>query len=79
MPLRVVRTVGHQAVKAADSNGLVLGPDTAHWRHGAQRWDKWMKHILKNGAQYLDIVTHHIYRDTPRKVFRSLESAFHWP
>lgn len=66
---------GHAAVKAADSAGKTLGPELAHLKGG--QWNTWLDDILRRGGQYIDIITHHMYKD-PSETFTALDGS-PWP
>ena len=65
----VLRT-GAQAAKSADPTCVVLGPDLAHLQ--SDDWARWLKTVLAQAGDVLDIVTHHLYADTGNAVLRSL-------
>ena len=68
---------GARAAKEADPDCRIVGPDLAHL-HGAD-WDGWMDAILSEGGCYLDVISHHCYRDDPGAVYRELEGRkFPW-
>lgn len=52
---------GAAAVKAADPTALVAGPDLAHLNSG--KWDQWLRDVLLQAGDSLDVVTHHQYSD----------------
>lgn len=70
---------GYQAVKAADPGGLTLGPELAHHTSGRKNWVKWLEAVLNRGGQWIDIISHHIYKDRPSEVFRHLDGRWRWP
>lgn len=72
--VRDVLAVGAAAAKAADPGCFVLGPDLAHLQ-GAD-WDRWLRDILRGGAQHFDIITHHMYKE-PDSLLRSMD-GFVW-
>ena len=75
---------GAQALKAADPNGLVLGPELAgltkssNWNgdNGTcvfgkcvlNGWEIDLAEVLKKGGGHIDIVTHHFYDDNADKL-----------
>lgn len=73
--VRDVLAVGSRAVKAADPAGQVLGPDLAHLQGG--HWDEWLRDVVRDGGQYLDVITHHIYKQ-PDSAMRALD-GWVWP
>ncbi len=65
-----------QAIKAADAGAFIVGPDLAHKTATGQEWYFWLKYILDNAGQYIDIVSHHIYNDqSVTYLFELLESG----
>jgi hypothetical protein len=54
---------GVQSVKKADPGAFIVGPDLAHKTAQNQEWYFWLKYILDNAGQLIDIITHHIYKD----------------
>ncbi len=57
-----------QAIKAADSGAFIVGPDLAHKTTTGQEWYFWLKYILDNAGQYIDVISHHVYHD-PSVIF----------
>lgn len=64
---------GARAVKEADPNAKVVGPDLAHLK-GA-KWDMWLEEILVRASDEIDIISHHCYKSKPRKVKKMLQGA----
>lgn len=65
-----------QTIKAADAGAFIVGPDLAHKTATGQEWYFWLKYILDNAGQYIDIVSHHIYNDqSVTYLFELLESG----
>lgn len=54
---------GAQSIKKADAGAFIVGPDLAHKTAQDQEWYFWMKYILDNAGQYIDVISHHIYKD----------------
>lgn len=52
-----------QAIKAADSGAFIVGPDLAHKTTTGTEWYFWLKYILDNAGQYIDVISHHVYHD----------------
>lgn len=50
-----------QAIRQADSTAFIVGPDLAHLVSTGKEWFFWLKYILQNAGNYVDIVSHHIY------------------
>jgi hypothetical protein len=70
--------VGAQAVRAADPNGYVLGPELAQ----EDDWWRWLHMVLDQAAETIDIVTQHSYQDTGDDVLRRLGGPvppWNWP
>jgi hypothetical protein len=57
---------GAAAVRAADSGSKVLGPELAMLDSGD--WELWLKTVLTEAPDAIDIVTQHSYSDTGKKV-----------
>ena len=64
---------GIQAVKEANPNAKIVGPDLAHLK-GAQ-WDIWLEEILKRAGKEIDVISHHCYKSKPKKVKRNLQGV----
>jgi len=43
---------------------LIAGPELAHLVNQGSEWYFWMKYILTECSEYIDIVSHHIYKNT---------------
>jgi len=52
-----------QVIKAVDPGAFIVGPDLAHKTSQGQEWYFWLKYILDNAGQYIDVIAHHIYND----------------
>ncbi len=50
---------GIDAVRTADPDALVAGPDLAHLNSGD--WDDWLDDVVSQAGDMLDVVTHHAY------------------
>jgi polysaccharide biosynthesis protein PslG len=50
------------AIRSADPSAFIVGPETAHLVGTNAEWYFWMKYILTECGQYIDIVSHHIYK-----------------
>ena len=64
----VILRVGAQAVRDADPDGAVLGPELAQ----EDGWAPWLYAVLDQAAEALDVVTVHSYQDTGQDVLRRL-------
>lgn len=60
--------VGSQAVRDADPNGYVLGPELAM----EGDWWRWFYTVLDQAADAVDIVTQHTYQDNGREVLQRM-------
>jgi hypothetical protein len=70
--------VGAQAVRDADPNGYVLGPELAQ----EGDWWQWLYAVLEQAAEAIDIVTQHSYQDTGQEVLQRLGgpvAPWNWP
>jgi hypothetical protein len=67
---------GARAVKEANPEALVCGPDLAHL--SGCDWDRWMDKILADQGAYFDVITHHCYKEDPDEVFRQIDGR-KWP
>jgi hypothetical protein len=52
-----------QTIRAADPSAFIVGPDLSHKTEAGMEWYFWLKYILDNAGNYLDIISHHIYED----------------
>jgi hypothetical protein len=52
-----------QAIRAADPAAFIVGPELSHKTEAGTEWYFWLKYILDNAGNYLDIISHHIYED----------------
>ncbi|MCP4221299.1 MAG: endo-1,4-beta-xylanase [bacterium] len=52
-----------RAVRTADPSAFIVGPELSHLTSAGHEWYFWMKYILVNGGNYIDIVSHHIYKE----------------
>jgi hypothetical protein len=52
-----------QAIRATDPAAFIVGPELAHLTATGSEWYFWMKYILDNAGNYLDIISHHLYED----------------
>ena len=69
--IREVLIPGARAAKEADPGCRIVGPDLAHLE--SAHWDTWLDKILAEAGSYLDVISHHCYKDSPSEVFRMLE------
>lgn len=52
-----------QSIKNTDPGAFIVGPELAHLTGTGAEWYFWMKYILTWAGEYVDIVSHHIYKD----------------
>lgn len=52
-----------RVVRDADPAAFIVGPELAHLTSGNSEWYFWMKYILEQAGDYIDIVSHHIYKN----------------
>jgi polysaccharide biosynthesis protein PslG len=64
---------GAAAVREANPDAKVVGPDLAHLK-GA-KWDVWLEEILVKASDDIDILSHHCYKSKPKKVKRMLQGV----
>lgn len=64
---------GSRALKEANPDAKVVGPDLAHLK-GA-KWDVWLEEILVKASDDIDIISHHCYKSKPRKVRKMLQGV----
>lgn len=64
---------GARAAKAANPRCRIVGPDLAHLL--SCDWDTWLDRILAQAGSWIDVVSHHCYKNRPANVFRELEGG----
>ncbi|MGE5234762.1 MAG: DUF5719 family protein [Acidobacteriota bacterium] len=57
--ITLILKTGSRAVRAANPRARVCGPELAHLQGAA--WDTWLRDVLAQASDSLDVVTHHIY------------------
>ena len=50
-----------KAIHNQDPTAFVVGPDLAHLTSSNQEWFLWMKYILREAGDTIDVVSHHLY------------------
>ncbi len=50
-------------IKNTDPGAFIVGPELAHVTGTGSEWYFWMKYILNLGGNYIDIISHHIYKN----------------
>jgi hypothetical protein len=67
---------GIEAVKSADSEALIVGPELAHLVSGGKEWYLWLRYILTRAGDQIDIISHHIYESLAVELlFQKLEGG----
>jgi len=63
-----------ESIRKESPLSLIAGPELAHLEGQGSEWYFWLKYILTECSQYIDIVSHHIYKNTGvYAIFESLE------
>jgi len=63
-----------EAIRNSSPLSFIAGPELAHLVNQGSEWYFWMKYILTECSEYIDIVSHHIYKNTGvYAIFESLE------
>ncbi|MCP2604257.1 endo-1,4-beta-xylanase, partial [Candidatus Aminicenantes bacterium AC-708-M15] len=66
---------GAQTAKSIDSNCKIVGPDLSHLTTGDNMWNIWLRAILREAKDYIDVISHHIYDIRgPTYIFDKLEN-----
>lgn len=52
-----------KVIRSEDPSAFIVGPGLAHLVSLNEEWYFWMKYILTEGSGYIDIVSHHIYKN----------------
>lgn len=52
-----------KVIRDTDPGAFIVGPELAHLTGLNAEWYFWMKYILTNAADYIDVVSHHIYKN----------------
>lgn len=52
-----------RVIRSADPGAFIVGPGLAHLNSLNAEWYFWMKYILTQCSDYIDIVSHHIYKN----------------
>ncbi|MCP5105515.1 MAG: cellulase family glycosylhydrolase [bacterium] len=50
------------SIRGTDSAAFIVGPELSHLTSVGREWYFWMTYILTECGQYIDIVSHHIYK-----------------
>jgi len=68
-----------KVIRANHGAGKIVGPDCAHLTTPGQEWYFWMKYILERGRSYIDIVSHHIYKNEgPQYIYRTINEGVNY-
>jgi hypothetical protein len=63
-----------ESIRSGSPLSLIAGPELAHLSNPGSEWYFWMKYILTECGDYIDIVSHHIYKNSGvYAIFESLE------
>jgi len=61
-------------IREESPGSFIVGPELAHLEGQGSEWYFWMKYILVECAPFIDVVSHHIYKNTGvYAIFESLE------
>jgi hypothetical protein len=52
-----------RVIRSTDPGAFIVGPGLAHLTSLNAEWYFWMKYILTQCSEYIDIVSHHIYKN----------------
>lgn len=52
-----------RAVRETDPSAFIVGPELAHLNGTNSEWYFWMKYILEQAGDYIDVISHHIYKN----------------
>jgi hypothetical protein len=67
---------GAEAIKNADSSALIVGPELAHLVSAGKEWSLWLRYLLNNAGDYIDVISHHIYESQAIELlFKKLEGG----
>ena len=70
---------GAKALRSADRSAFIVGPGLSHSQEQDQEWFFWLKYILTTCKDYIDVVSHHMYKDEgPYYMYISLEEGEHF-
>jgi len=50
-------------IRTSAPAAFIVGPDLAHLTSTGNEWYFWLKYILQNAANWIDVVSHHVYED----------------
>jgi Glycosyl hydrolases family 39 len=52
-----------RVIRSTDPSAFIVGPELAHLTSINYEWYFWMKYILEEAGDYIDIISHHIYKN----------------
>ncbi|MCP5052831.1 MAG: cellulase family glycosylhydrolase [bacterium] len=52
-----------KVIRDADPEAFIVGPELAHLTGTGAEWYFWMKYIFDQAGSYIDIVSHHVYKN----------------
>jgi len=50
-----------QTIRSIDSSAKIVGPEVSYLTSPKSRWDKYLRGVLNQGKQYIDIISIHVY------------------
>lgn len=50
------------SIRGTDPTAFIVGPELSHLTSQGQEWYFWMTYILTLAGEYIDVVSHHIYK-----------------
>lgn len=65
-----------EIIRGTDPSAFIVGPELSHLTSQDREWYFWMTYILTQSGQYIDIISHHIYKlEGPSYVYELLETG----
>ncbi len=62
-------------VKNVSPKDYIVGPGLSHLLSDDKEWYFWLKFILEKSGSFIDIISHHVYKDQPVRIFEVLETG----
>jgi hypothetical protein len=67
-----------EIIRGTDPAAFIVGPELSHLTSQDREWYFWMTYILSQSGQYIDILSHHIYKlEGPAHIYELLEQGDH--
>ncbi len=64
------------SIRGTDPTAFIVGPELSHLTSQGREWYFWMTYILTHAAQYIDVVSHHIYKsEGVSRLYQMLEEG----